>query len=513
MEITYGKYLERERTAGAGLQFPMEEEINLEQQMPDLEQVVGQNFIFTPGQITKTEGKVCIQGDLEYQILYAPVKGELTSIRGSFPVSQCIMMDYEPQCDVQVEVNVSTVTIKRLNSRKLSVFVLLDAKANAYSMQEKRFIEDIEEPVEKKKAHLNTTQLMESGTTNISIKDILALPSNRPDVGRIIFYRAQIRGVELKAQPDGIWIKGELFAFLVYESGPEEPHMEYMELVSPVEGQGECNCMDGAIQDMNYRVLSANVSEAPNEDGEVRDIHITMEIEVDYQQFEEKEVDYLEDTYSLDCLLKPEYETIGFQKLLSQQMVRIKAAEIFAPPGEDRLLTVYPTGSIVQMGVPEVVEGGVVVEGSVIVDLMYIGTLRGNSPRIIQVSIPFHQQINEAQLSQKNKDQIRVKVRADTVQLSATILDGTQADVKAVVNITASLYDRKEIPLMVSLQTDELPEEKWPGLVGYRLGKEDSLWKLAKENRTTVDKICRINGIKAQDVKPGMQILVCQQSS
>ncbi|MGN0169343.1 MAG: SPOCS domain-containing protein [Lachnospiraceae bacterium] len=513
MEITYGKYLEHEKTAGAMLQFPMEEEINLEQQMPDLEQVVGQNFFFTPGKITKNEGKICIQGDLEYQILYAPVKGELTSIKGSFPISQCIMMDYDPQCDVQAEASVSTVTIKRLNSRKLSIFVLMDARAAAYRMQEKQFIEDVEEPVEKKKGHFHTTQLVDCGTAGISIKDIIALPSNRPDVGRLIFYRGQLRGVELKAQQGSIWIKGELFVFLVYESGPEDPHIEYMELVSPVEGQGECSCMEGYIQEMDYRILSMSVSEAPNEDGEVRDIHMNMEIKVDYRQFEDREMDYLEDTYSLSCQMLPEYETMKFQKLLSQQMVRIKAAEIFSPSGEDRLLMVYPTGAIVQTGTPEVVEGGVVVEGNVIVDLLYIGTVKGNSPRIVQVSIPFHQQINDAQLSQKNKDQTSVKVRADTVQLSASILDGTQADVKVVINITASLYDCREIPLMTGLQTGELTQQKWPGLVGCVLGKEDTLWNLAKENRTTVDKICRINGIKAQDAKPGMQILVCQQSS
>ncbi len=511
MEINMERIRERVKVANASLQFPMEEELNLEQQMPDVESIVGQTFQFILRQVTKGEGKVCIQGDLEYQILYKAVKGqtEVMGISGSYPVNQCLMMETMPEWDVDTKVEVGTTTVKRMNSRKLSVFVLLEMHGDAYQVQEAEYIEDVKGEVEKQKRSIEISRCTESGKTNMSMKDVLTLPSNRPDIGRIIYQKVQLRGVEINLIDGSLWLKGEVFAFIVYEAQSEEPHVEYMEMMSPIEGRVECgNCQQEECLFFDYAVIQAKAAEAPNEDGEVRDVHITIELEVSYCQIRNEEISYLQDAYALKSQLNPEYTEVDMKKLCCQQMMRVKVADTFMPTGEDRLLVIYPTSSDVKIEEIETVEGGVLLEGVVIAKILYIGTIRGQSPSMIRLSIPFHQQISMPMVSPKKE--MEFKVRADTVLLSANILDGTQAEVKASVNITICGFEKVHLPMMTSLKEEELQEEKRPGMVGYIIGKEDTLWKLAKENRTTMESICQINELKEKELKPGMQILVCQ---
>ena len=47
-----------------------------------------------------------------------------------------------------------------------------------------------------------------------------------------------------------------------------------------------------------------------------------------------------------------------------------------------------------------------------------------------------------------------------------------------------------------------------PGLVGFICNDDCVLWDIAKKYRTTVEKICNVNGIEANSVKNGDKIVV-----
>ena len=513
MEIKKSIVYGREEAANAALQFPMEEELNLEPNMPDIERLVGQNFQFVPKQTTRSEGKVCIQGEVEYQILYAPIRGqgELAGVAGSYQVNQCLMMEANPEWELDVKVEISSVSVKRINSRKMSVFLLLEVKGVAYDNCQQEYIQDVTGEVEKKMGSVKTTRIMNHKRTSMAMKDVILLPSNRPDIGKILFQKTQLRGMEFNCVDGNLWIKAEAYLFLIYESETEERRVEYLELTSPLEGQVECpECLQGEQMICSYQTTMTKVSLAPNEDGEIRDIHLNMEVEIEYEQTVEEDMEYVQDIYALRQHLIPQEVEITARKMCCQQMFRVKVSDTFMPAGEDRLLLIYPVSSKIKLEEVEAVEGGALVEGTVEAEILYLGTANGQSPIMSQLFIPFHQQIAIPEVVGDGVQEMEFRITSDTVFLSANILDGTQAEVKAAVNLNLCAFEKKKIPVMMDLMEEPWEEDRRPGMIGYFVGKEDTLWKLAKENRTTVESICQINNLKSEELTPGMQILICQ---
>ena len=55
---------------------------------------------------------------------------------------------------------------------------------------------------------------------------------------------------------------------------------------------------------------------------------------------------------------------------------------------------------------------------------------------------------------------------------------------------------------------DEQALQESPGMVGYIVQKGDSLWKIAKENHTTVDNLREINSLEEDAIFPGQKLLI-----
>ena len=55
--------------------------------------------------------------------------------------------------------------------------------------------------------------------------------------------------------------------------------------------------------------------------------------------------------------------------------------------------------------------------------------------------------------------------------------------------------------------------QKLPGIVGYIVQPEDSLWKIAKKFHTTIDTIIATNGLTDKSVKPGDRLILVKELS
>ena len=50
-----------------------------------------------------------------------------------------------------------------------------------------------------------------------------------------------------------------------------------------------------------------------------------------------------------------------------------------------------------------------------------------------------------------------------------------------------------------------------PGLVGYIVDKEESLWDIAKKYNTTIDHIMKLNGLENDKVNAGDKLLLLKE--
>lgn len=513
MEIKAGTVNERRNVNTMELQVPMEEEINLDRQMPDLDHVVGQKLRFCKEQIQAGEGSVTLKGSLLYQILYAPAggSGRLQTIRGSVPVNQRLTMKLMPGSEVEIHARVTVGNVKRMNSRKLSLFAVLQICAEEFLNQKQDYIADVKEPVEKQFCKLSYSRFLQHNTTAISIKECVSLPAERPDIERILFENVELRDVELIPGDGRLRMRGELAAFLIYEPQDEEGKAEYLKLSVPVEEECDYASEEKEASHMiGFEVVMAEGKEAPNEDGQIRDLHLNAEMEIAYDVYGPGELTYLQDAYSKSKMLIPKQEEAQLVKKVHRQLSRIAVQESFSPAGDDRLLEIYPMGAEVQMEKPEVVDGGVVVEGMVVCSLLYRGMNTGVQPVTAELSVPFHQQLTMEEMTADKGKKLFPQIQAEIAEYTVSILDGTRAQVHAGVNVSAVVMEQTACRFLTELSEEPYEGECGPGMVGCILTEQDSLWELAKQNRTTVDAILRINELTEEEVKPGSTLLVCQ---
>ena len=96
-------------------------------------------------------------------------------------------------------------------------------------------------------------------------------------------------------------------------------------------------------------------------------------------------------------------------------------------------------------------------------------------------------------------------------QISASMVDSEEAEVRATIDfhllvhaplLCENIREIQEAPL------DYKELQELPGIVGCIVGKPEALWEIAKKYYTTVENICRMNGISGDHIRPGQKILV-----
>ena len=120
---------------------------------------------------------------------------------------------------------------------------------------------------------------------------------------------------------------------------------------------------------------------------------------------------------------------------------------------------------------------------------------------------PFRQLIEVPQMNEK----IRVELESGVEQLSAILLDQSQAEVKAVLNLNLLAFEEENICKITEIEVGNLDLDalqQAPGLIGYIIRPGDCLWNIAKENHTTVTEIMTTNQLKSEYLQAGDKILI-----
>jgi len=105
-------------------------------------------------------------------------------------------------------------------------------------------------------------------------------------------------------------------------------------------------------------------------------------------------------------------------------------------------------------------------------------------------------------------------LQADLEQLSTTMADGDEIEVKAAVGLNVLVLRQWEEQLIDQVEEKPLDMKKieaMPGITVYMVKQEDTLWDIARQFYTTVDEICAVNGITEKEVKAGQPLLLIKQ--
>ena len=104
------------------------------------------------------------------------------------------------------------------------------------------------------------------------------------------------------------------------------------------------------------------------------------------------------------------------------------------------------------------------------------------------------------------------KVACKVQNISFSALSSTIIDFRVIISIVVDVY--KKVAKKVIGQVEEkegivLDYNTLPAVTVYVVGKNDTLWKVAKKYNTTVDSIAKVNNIENLDkINEGDKILI-----
>ena len=156
------------------------------------------------------------------------------------------------------------------------------------------------------------------------------------------------------------------------------------------------------------------------------------------------------------------------------------------------------------------VENGVQVEGSIVVELLYITTDDNMPVGTVREIYPFSQVIEIPDM----EEPLELELDCGIEQLAAVMLDQEHIEIKAVVHLELLAILKQQVNNIEEIEEEALDMEELqnrPGLIGYIAKEGDELWDIAKENHTTIRDILETNGWQEKELAKGDTVLIVKQ--
>ena len=248
------------------------------------------------------------------------------------------------------------------------------------------------------------------------------------------------------------------------------------------------------------------------ENGENRVIMVDLLSELEIKIYNEENTQVIDDVYSTTVDIKPEYENAEYEELLINNSIRSKFDGMLRYKNEEAgiLQFIFAKGDAKIDDISSE-DGILTIEGAIITQIMYVshddmhpfGTIRGEVPFTLTTELT------------DTSDEVVIDVNSCVEQIYASVADDEHINVRG--NVSAGIFARKKRQINMITTLNEEPYDNSrlitiPGITGYVVKKDDTLWKIAKEHHSSVDSIKEVNGISGDHINTGDRIIVVRIS-
>ena len=366
-------------------------------------------------------------------------------------------------------------------------------------------------PLYKKKKAMELLTLHTSKNDTYRIKEELTLPGTKETIGTVLWTDISNRKLDTKLGADELLLSGELLAFCFYES--PDGKIDWIGQTIPYEGRVECYGVDEAMyHHLNANLEDINVDIRMDEDGEMRTLGIEGTLELKIAIYQEENIDFLEDVYSLEQHCRLETKEASYEELLMQNHSKCKIAEqLSLPELKDDILQICHSSGRVQIDRTEVTEEGVQIDGVLHVSFLFVKPDDEVPFDTWQGMVPFSYLVE----SNESEMDMHCDITSALEQLSVSLMGGDSVEVKAVLAFHSFLRKSVKADVITDLKMEKISMEeleKRPGIVGYIVKEGDDLWTLAKRYSTTKEGIMEVNEMTDEMIKQGDRILIFKEN-
>lgn len=500
--------------AEAVSQFTLEDDMNIPESKPDVNSLNMEKGSVTIEEVKPGTDMVMVKGMFNFCILYHTNEdgSSLVSLEGRIPFEEKINIQGVGAGDyVEVYGETDDLTVELINSRKLSIQLIITLNAKVEEVYDEEVPIGIAgtEQVEYRKVPISLGAIAICKNDIFRIKEEVTLPAAYPNVFQILWNNIFLSDVEFKAMEEKLTVQGDVHMFILYEGEGEEHPIRSFETTLPFSGVLECHgCREGMIPDIGYRVGQQEIVVRPDFDGEERSIGLELVLDISMHVYEEEQVEVISDIYGVQKEVDTATSTADLRHLLSRVTGKTKVTDhVKVPAGSAAILQLIHSEGKMAIDRTEAVENGILIEGSLMVKVMYV-TGDDYAPYAgMKAVIPYQYTLEVPGITERDLS----KVHGDVEQLQVTMLDGEEIDIKAILGFSTTVFQNVPLEIIKEVKIADIDNAKLnglPGMVIYIAADGDNLWNIGKKYYVPVDKLKKVNNLDSDELQKGQKLLI-----
>ncbi len=498
------------------MQFTIDDTINVPDSLMDMERLI---LVKGNVVIEDTEAmtdRFQVKGNLHYQILYSGDKegNAFDSLVGKVPFVEYINADGTKEGDyIEVHAALNDLTVTMLHSRKISLKSLIGLDYQVKENEDFQAITEIENAVntEVLDGTISMMSLQMQKKELLQIREQVEIPSNKPNIYQVIWKSVSVSGIMIKPADGYLMVSGNLKIFLIYTAEDENMPIQYFTMEIPFEQRvDEDQCSADMISGSFLGLDQSHITVIADESGEDRLLDIMADFTLEVKLYGDETLQLVQDAYSSDKELTPLWREFNIQHLLVRNCAKAKIAEVVDMPKQQSILQICNVEGSVSIDDTERTARGILVEGVVGTQITYLSKNDGASIASATFDIPFSYEIEVDGM----KDDITYSIVPFFDQIVAMLLNESQIEIKAEISLEVLAFSNEAARAVLDIEETLIDMEKknsLPGLIGYIVKPEDTLWSVAKKYYTTVERIKQMNDLENDRIKSGDKLVILKE--
>lgn len=449
------------------------------------------------------DGKVRIDGDVNVYVMYLGENVEEATRSLNTNIDFTLSEDFEGcMNDMSLDENITVKSIecKILNGRKINVKATLQLDMIIYSNENVNIIKQINNigDVQSLETNLKINSLVGEGCVKAYAKDTVAI-DNIDNLAEVLKVDLSIVNKDIKISYNKVLGKAEILVKIMYLT--EDNKIRVVENKIPVMGFVDIeNIDDSNICDMKYKLKNMLIK--PNS-VEEHSIYVEIEVELYARVYENKEINLIEDIYSPSECLTFNQRCVNTMANISEvkNMCNIREKIMIPEINGNEIYDVEVKPQIINKNITK---SRVMFEGEVELNFIFASS-NASGIDVKQMKLPFNFNVDSGEIIQDMNVDTCIEVSNQDFIVD---VDGS-IDAKIDLEFNLNMSNTIKINIIDEISIDETRDKQIYSMVIYFVKPGDTLWKIAKKFRSTVQDIVRVNKIEDENkIYPGQQLFI-----
>jgi len=394
-------------------------------------------------------------------------------------------------------ISVKKIETKILNGRKINIKVILDVDVKVYSNESISLISNVNkiEDIQMLNSKKRVNSFLADGNTSVYAKDNISI-DKEDDLAEIMKVEVTINNKDIKKSYNKVLAKADLNISIMYLT--EDNKIKSTSANVPIMGFIDIeNVEENNICDTDYCIK--NIIIKPNI-GDMSSIYVEAEIEIECAVYEEKDINIIEDLYSISedlSYTQKEITTMCGKKRI-KDICRINE-QVQIPEINGNTIYYVQTKPIILNYT--IRNGKAIFEGNLELEFIY-NSQSGIDSRTFE--LPFNFEMISDEIDNNTNISFNIEIKKDSF-----IVNSSNIDVNIELEFDVNCSKSEKLNIISEIEEKESTNNSLYSMIIYFVKPGDSLWKIAKKFKSTVDEISKINEIDdVNKIQIGQQLYI-----